>query len=476
MATCPRGLGSQKKGRSRPSAWGRSGVLKSGEALEFGLSKGRRRRLEKICRRSLARISSASRRNVGGQASIEERHGADIHWPQARSQGLRARQGSRRDAESDRGAEGLLRPVSSHGPAEGRPSERGAAGGVQVGVPDQGFRRHRPSRVRQVRVRSAEIRRRRVPPARHDLRRSAQGDAATHRVRRRSRDAGQIRQGHQGAGRLHGRHAAHDRERHLHRQRHRARHRLADAPQPRRVLRSRQGQEPFLGQALVRRPHHPLSRLVARHRVRRQGHRLRAHRSAPQDSGDLAPLCARPRRRGDPGDFLSPDRLQPSQGRLARAFRRRAHEGNEGLRRHDRRRHRRGRDRGRQEAHRARGASARREGAEGAARNRRGPLRPVYRRGPLQPADRRNLRRGRRRDHREVARSIARGRLRRVAYPRHRPCQRRRIHPQHAESRQELVARGRPVRHLSRHASGRAADDRKRRGDVPVAVLRRRAL
>ena len=151
---------------------------------------------------------------------------------------------------------------------------------------------------------AAEIRCRRVPPARHDLLRAAQGDAAPHRVRRRSRDPGQVRQGHQGAGRVHGRYAAHDHERHLHRQRHRARHRLADAPQPGRVLRSRQGQEPFLGQASVRRPHHSLSRLVARHRVRRQGHRLCAHRSAPQDPCDLAAFRAWSRWRGDPVDLL----------------------------------------------------------------------------------------------------------------------------------------------------------------------------
>ena len=43
------------------------------------------------------------------------------------------------------------------------------------------------------------------------------------------------------------------------------------------------------------------------------------------------------------------------------------------------------------------------------------------------------------------------------------------------EGRQEFLARGRSVRHLSRHAPGRAADDRKRRGDVPVAVLRLRS-
>ena len=102
----------------------------------------------------------------------------------------------------------------------------------------------------EVRVRSAEIRRRRVPPARHDLRRPAQGDAAPHRVRYRRGDGSQVGQGHQGAGCLHGRHPAHDQQRHLRRQRHRARHRLPDAPLARRVLRSRQGQDPFLGQAV----------------------------------------------------------------------------------------------------------------------------------------------------------------------------------------------------------------------------------
>ena len=101
---------------------------------------------------------------------------------------------------------------------------------------------------------------------------------------------------HQGAGRLHGRHAAHDQERHLHHQRHRARHRLADAPLARRVLRPRQGQDPFLGQVSLRRARHPLSRLVARFRVRRQGPRLCAHRPAPQAAGDDAALCARQRR------------------------------------------------------------------------------------------------------------------------------------------------------------------------------------
>ena len=42
--------------------------------------------------------------------------------------------------------------------------------------------------------------------------------------------------------------------------------------------------------------------------------------------------------------------------------------------------------------------------------------------------------------------------------PRHRPRQCRRLHPQHARSRQEHDARGCAVRHLSRDAPGRAAD------------------
>ena len=64
------------------------------------------------------------------------------------------------------------------------------------------------------------------------------------------------------------------------------------------------------------------------------------------------------RRRGDPVDLLSQDRLQPSQGRrLAGALRRRAHEGRQGLRRPHRRRHRRGRDRVRPEVDRARRAA-----------------------------------------------------------------------------------------------------------------------
>ena len=45
------------------------------------------------------------------------------------------------------------------------------------------------------------------------------------------------------------------------------------------------------GKLSVRRPHHSLPRLLARLRVRRQGHRLCAHRPSPQAAGDDAALC-----------------------------------------------------------------------------------------------------------------------------------------------------------------------------------------
>ena len=153
------------------------------------------------------------------------------------------------------------------------------------------------ARIRQVRARGAEVRRRGMPAARPDLRRAAQGDAASRRLGRRRGHRRPLDPRHQGAGRLHGRHAAHDVERHLHRQRHRARHRLPDAPFAGRVLRPRQGQDPFVGQVPVRRAHHSLSRLVARLRVRRQGPGLRAHRPPPQAAGDDAADGARQRRR-----------------------------------------------------------------------------------------------------------------------------------------------------------------------------------
>ena len=58
----------------------------------------------------------------------------------------------------------------------------------------------------------------------------------------------------QRAGSLLRRDPADDRERHVHHQRHRARHRQPAAPLAGRVLRSRQGQDPLVGQAARTRP------------------------------------------------------------------------------------------------------------------------------------------------------------------------------------------------------------------------------
>ena len=63
-------------------------------------------------------------------------------------------------------------------------------------------------------------------------------------------------------------------------------------------------------QAAVRRPRHSLSRLVARFRIRRQGHRACAHRPPPQAAGDDAALCPGPDPGRNPGLFLRQDRLQ----------------------------------------------------------------------------------------------------------------------------------------------------------------------
>ncbi len=122
-----------------------------------------------------------------------------------------------------------------------------------------------------------------------DLCRAAEGHAAPHRVRyrrgnRRHARSSDIKEQDVYMGDM----PLMTVERHLHRQRHRARHRLADAPFAGRVLRPRQGQDPLVGQASVRRPRHSLSRFVARLRVRRQGHRARPHRPSPQAAGDDA--------------------------------------------------------------------------------------------------------------------------------------------------------------------------------------------
>ena len=81
------------------------------------------------------------------------------------------------------------------------------------------------------------------------------------------------------------------------------------------------------GKYPVRRARHPLSRQLARLRVRRQGHRQRPHRPQAQAAGHRAAPCARPDERGDPQHLLQPRQLRARQGRLADPVRRRAWRG-----------------------------------------------------------------------------------------------------------------------------------------------------
>ena len=92
--------------------------------------------------------------------------------------------------------------------------------------------------------------------------------------------------GSQGAGGLHGRNPAHDEHGFFRHQRHRARHRLAAAPLARRVLRARPRQDALEREAAVLGARDSVPRVVARFRVRSEGHRVLPRRPAAQDAGD----------------------------------------------------------------------------------------------------------------------------------------------------------------------------------------------
>ena len=151
----------------------------------------------------------------------------------------------------------------------GKREERGLHAALKSVFPISSYSGNAGAGICQLQAGRAAVRRARVPQPRPDLRRAAARDRAPGDLRPRVVDQGhQVREG---AGGLHGRIAAHDRQRHLHRQRHRARHRLAAAPFAGRVLRPRPRQDPQLGQAAVQRPHHSLPRLLAGLRVRPEG-------------------------------------------------------------------------------------------------------------------------------------------------------------------------------------------------------------
>ena len=94
------------------------------------------------------------------------------------------------------------------------------------------------------------------------------------------------------------------------------------------------------GKFLYSRPDHPLSRLLARLRVRRQGPGPRPHRPAPQAAGDHAAAGPGPRPGDDPQHLLPRDLLHPRRPGLADRVPPRPPARPEADRRPGRRRHR----------------------------------------------------------------------------------------------------------------------------------------
>ena len=126
------------------------------------------------------------------------------------------------------------------------------------------------------------------------------------------------------------------------------------------------GQVPVLG------PDHPLSRLLARLRVRRQGPDSRPHRPPAQAAGDHAFARPRPEPGGDPRLLLRLGDLHPQRPGLEAAVPAGAPARPEADRRSDRRRERRRARRGRHQADPAPDQAARRAGPGAALRLGRG--------------------------------------------------------------------------------------------------------
>ena len=179
-----------------------------------------------------------------------------------------------------------------------RRSVRRARGAVPALRQAQRRARRHLRHLRQHRRPEAEVRRRRVPGARHDLRRAAQGHDPPRRLEQGPRDRRQDHPRHQGAGGLLRRHPADDGQRHVHHQRHRARHRLAAPPVAGRVL-------PLGRQDALHRADHPVPRVVGGVRVRHEEPALRPHRPEAEVPRDGLPARPRPaRRRRDHPDLL----------------------------------------------------------------------------------------------------------------------------------------------------------------------------
>ena len=144
---------------------------------------------------------------------------------------VRAHQEDHRHPEPDRHPEALVRGV----PADGRRRPRarkdlGLQAVFKSVFPIKDFNETASLEFVSYTLERAEVRRRRVPPARHDVRRAAQGDGPARHLGRRPGERRPLDQEREGAGGLLRRDPADDPARHVHHQRHRARHRLPAAP------------------------------------------------------------------------------------------------------------------------------------------------------------------------------------------------------------------------------------------------------
>ena len=226
-----------------------------------------------------------------------------VYRKEAHPQELREARERPAGAVPARDAARVVPRVPAGGHAGGSAQERRPAGRVHVDIPDLEPFGQRPARVRQLLAAAAGVRRHRVPAARpHVLLGAARQGAPDPDGQGSAEGDGQ---GSEGAGGLHGRDPAHDRQRLVHHQRHRARHRLAAAPLARRVLRARPRQDAHLRQAPVLGARDSVPRLVARLRVRPEGFPVLPRRPPPQDAGDDAAEGDRPHQRGHPASSSS---------------------------------------------------------------------------------------------------------------------------------------------------------------------------
>ena len=367
------------------------------------------------------------------------------------------------------------------------------AGRLQVRLPDQGLQRDDLARVRELPPREAEVRRRRVPPARHDVLRADQGRRPPRRLGQGRGDRRAVDPRREGAGGLLRRDPADDGERDLHHQRDRARRRqpappLARAPSS-TTTRARATRRASCSTTPAS------SRTAARGSTSSSTTRT-SSTCASTAAGSCRPRCCSARsapcptrRRRTRSSSTAPPRRSSSTTTTPRRS------GSRGK----------GKFEKDLEPRAARRASARR--ATSAIRspsevivkkNRKftesaikklvaakmkslpdragGGLHQGLRRGRRRRGDRRGHPRGERGGHRGEGRGAPQARHQRVQGPLHRQPERAAVAPRHAHAGQDRHARGGDHGDLPAPAPGRSADAGD--GDEPLRqpVLQRRAL